>query len=53
VETTTNPLLVLEYLLLHATNAATEINAATPKIKVNLVRILLVISCERAAALPG
>jgi hypothetical protein len=53
VETTTNPLLEDEYLVLHATNTPIEIRAAIPKIQVNLVRILRFISCERADALPG
>jgi hypothetical protein len=53
VETTTNPLLEEEYLVLHATSTATEIRTAIPKSQVNLVRILLFISCRHTAATPG
>jgi hypothetical protein len=40
-------------LLLHATSNPTEIRTATPKIDMNLVRILLSISCKQTAAIPG
>jgi hypothetical protein len=53
VERITRPLFEDEYLLLHATSNPTEIRTATPKIDMNLVRILLSISCKQTAAIPG
>jgi hypothetical protein len=57
VETTTSPLLEVEYFVLHATSMPIDTKIVTPKIQENLVRILRFISCKqttgRTHALPS